>query len=215
MTVEILKSQSAWLVCLSVDDIVFRRPWSLESKEFHLLESCPEIAALSLRLSPHIRFCSVFGVTLSPRRMTHDGTFAWKPGIIHRCIRFFQVRLGIRTVYGDLAWDMPMCLDGNVYRYEDILNVLCSIKEPATMAQFEAFLLQNSIPGRLGIAFPDAIVVNLPMTKVDDSNFVSMGLSLEGFNQLFLASNRIALQPIVDTATNSTHLNLAPVWEPI
>lgn len=173
-------NQCDWCMFL-VDDMIFKVDWGLDnSKPLKRLSKDESVIAASLRLCPRYDYCYAENREVKPPFMARFGCWNW------------------RKAKGD--WGYPMSVDGNIFRYADILPLVenTEYKHPNS---FELALSKNAIKARPKMTcYPEAIVVNLPINivqkEIENRAGEKYGLSAEELNNQFLSGKRVDLYPV-------------------
>jgi hypothetical protein len=169
-----------WCMFL-VDDMVFKRTWRFDGgKPMQRLESDPSILCLSLRMCPRYDYCYTLNRIMEPPLMAIFGLWKWREATCD--------------------WGYPMSLDGHIFRYHDIFPLVQQL-EFSNPNTFEAALSGNPIEARpLMTCYPEAIVINLPVNRVQNvfpnRAAETYGASTQDLNASFLAGKRVRLEPI-------------------
>jgi len=168
-----------------VDDIVFKNPFSLESKQFKLFSMNNDILTLSLRLHPNLTYCYAAGFRISPPSFDSNLLFKW---------------YGQQGDYG-----YPMSLDGHFFRTNDILPIIkvISFNNPNS---FESILSNYPLNRSKMICFEESIIINNPINKVQNFNNNFHGnISAEFLNDKFLDNYIIDLYDFKGLKNISCH----------
>lgn len=173
-------NDAPWCMFL-VDDMIFKRAWPIDGGEpMSRLKSDPRVLCLSLRLCPRYNFCYAENRRVRPPFMARYGRWNW------------------RRASGD--WGYPMSVDGNIFRYADMLPLVEQIgfRHPNS---FEDELSKRPPKKRpLMTCHAEAVVVNLPVNRVQHEfqNRAGQehGISAEELNRAFLQGKRVDLAPV-------------------
>jgi hypothetical protein len=132
-----------------VDDIVFKNPFTLNCVQFKLFTMSASILALSLRLHPNLTYCYSARVDMVPPHFESNFSFKWQGET------------------GD--YNYPMSLDGHFFRTREIAAItkILSFKNPNS---YESLLAGYPLNRPKMICFPESIIVNNPVNKVQNFN---------------------------------------------
>lgn len=168
-----------------VDDIVFKNPFTLKSKQFKLFTLNDEILTLSLRLNSYLTYCYAARVRMSPPNFDSNFAFKW---------------------YGQQGdYNYPMSLDGHFFRTNDIAPItkVISFNNPNS---YESVLSGYPLNRPKMICFEDSIIVNNPVNKVQNFNNNFHGnISADFLNDKFLDGNLIDLEDFKEIKNTSCH----------
>ncbi|MHC4839609.1 MAG: hypothetical protein ACYTDT_01430 [Planctomycetota bacterium] len=186
MSQQYAANRSEWYMFL-VDDMIFKTNWGFDSaKPLDRLQTDTTVIAASLRLCPRYDYCYAENRAVKPPFKARFGRWNW------------------RKASGD--WGYPMSVDGNIFRYEDIIPIVKKIdfRHPNS---FESELAKNAIKARPKMTcYKEAVVVNLPINKVqseyENRAGEDHGISAEDLNKLFLAGKRVDLEPVYKLSDN-------------
>jgi hypothetical protein len=157
-----------------VDDIIFKNPFSLSSKQFKLFTMNDDIIALSLRLHPHLDYCYSARIRMSPPNFDSNLLFKW---------------IGLPGDYG-----YPMSLDGHFFRTKEI-SALTKVLNFNNPNSYESILAGYPLNRLKMICFEQSIILNNPINKVQNyNNNIHGNISAEYLNDNFLAGNIIDLE---------------------
>jgi hypothetical protein len=164
-----------------VDDMIFKSPWPVGGKPMARLKQDPRVLCLSLRMCPRYDYC-----------YAQD-----RPQKVPRAARWL-LRWRWRKAACD--WGYPMSVDGHIFRFDDLFPLVQRVdfRHPNS---FEAALAQNAIKSRpLMTCYREAVVVNLPVNRVQD-DFANRageqhGISAIELNAQFLQGKRVDLEPV-------------------
>ena len=168
-----------------VDDIIFKNPFTLESKHFKLFTLNDEILTLSLRLHPNLTYCYAARHRMIPPQFETNNLFKW----------YGQ--------HGDYGY--PMSLDAHILRTADILPLTRAItfNNPNSYESMLAFYPLNR-PKM--ICFDESVVMNNPINKVQNfNNNIHGNVSALFLNEKFLEGNIIDLYDFKGLKNKSCH----------
>jgi hypothetical protein len=176
-----------------VDDNVFKEPFGLDVPEFARFASDPEIAALSLRMAPHMSYC--YPADLATPAPAFEDATVWR----------------WPDLEGD--WGYPMSLDGHLFRTHEILPRVraLSFANPNTL---EGALAQRPLRAPKLICLEAAPVLNVPANRVQTTNQNRhAGGSAARVNRMFVRDARLDLEPLVGMKTRSPHHPVTLRWQ--
>jgi hypothetical protein len=180
-------------IAFLVDDNVVKEPFSLAEPEFERLAADPDVAALSLRLAPHMDYCYPADLHTPPPPFDEDRVWRW-------------VDAG-----GD--WGYPMSLDGNVFRSAELRPLIerADFTDPNSL---EVELARGPLAVPKMICRANAAVLNIPANRVQTTvlNRHSGGDAAR-LNRMFLAGARLDLEPLVGLKTPAPHHPVALRWQ--
>ena len=168
-----------------VDDIVFKNPFTLKSKQFKLFTLNDEILTLSLRLSSYLTYCYAARIRITPPNFDSNFSFKWQ---------------GLPGDYG-----YPMSLDGHFFRTNEFAAItkVLTFNNPNS---YESILASYPINRLKMICFEDSIVMNNPINKVQNwNNNVHGNISADFLNENFLEGNIIDLEDFKGLKNKSCH----------
>jgi hypothetical protein len=157
-----------------VDDIVFKNPFTLESKQFKLFTLNDEILTLSLRLHPDLVFCYASNLRMNKPNFETNNVYKWIGQI------------------GDFGY--PMSLDGNFFRTNEItaLTKVIPFNNPNS---YESYLSFYPLNRPKMICFDESIIMNNPVNRVQTYNNNYHGnISASFLNDNFLSGKIIDLE---------------------
>ena len=193
------------------DELVFLRPFSTTDREFDTFRGNRDIAALSLRMSPHINYSQPLGLS-TPPPVLKDRIWSWKPKprLLESLLR---VTLGRYPARGD--WRLQMNVDANVFRYGEFLRHFETLPDIASVNVFETIMLQHPMPAPYLLCYPDSKLINLAMNRVDDvSRLPYGGHTAAEFNQRFLSGEILSYESLKTLHHNACHIVVEPEWVP-
>ena len=180
------RNAAQWCTFL-VDDMIFKSPWPVaDSKAMQRLKDDARVLCFSMRLCPRYRFCYAENRRVRPPFMARYGCWNW------------------RQASGD--WGYPMSVDGHVFRYADLIPLVEQI-EFRHPNSFEDELSKRPLMQRpLMTCNPEAIVVNLPINRVQhefkNRAGEEHGISAETLNAAYLNGKRVNLEPVYALTDN-------------
>lgn len=132
-----------------VDDIVFKNPFTLNSKQFKLFTLNEDILTLSLRLHPYLTYCYAARIRQTSPNFDSNLLFKW---------------YGAQGDYG-----YPMSLDGHFFRTKEITAVTkaISFNNPNS---YESVLSGYPLNRLKMICFEESVIVNNPVNRVQTFN---------------------------------------------
>jgi hypothetical protein len=180
-------------IAFLVDDNVVKEPFSLAEPEFDRLASDPDIAALSLRLAPHMDYCYPADLHAPPPAFDEHRVWRWV------------------DASGD--WGYPMSLDGNTFRTPE-LRPLIERADFVNPNSLEVDLARRPLAAPKMICRARAAVLNIPANRVQTTvlNRHSGG-DPERLNSMFLTGARLDLQPLVGLTTPAPHHPVSLQWQ--
>jgi len=176
-----------------VDDNVFKAEFTLASSEFALLRREPDVAALSLRMAPHMDYSYPADLYAPVPPLDKQRTWRW------------------RGLAGD--WGYPMSLDGHIFRTDDVRPLIAAAEfhDPNSL---EAALSRTPIEKPRMVCFTRAPIVNIPANRVQDTvRNRHAGGDPAWVNQGFLAGGRLALDPLLGLDGRGPHVPVRLQWE--
>ncbi len=210
---DVFSAGSGKYCSILVDDDLFVRTISMTDGPFRVLDRDASVSAISTRLHPKIDFCHPLGLKVAPSRVNRNGVFSWEE-------ERDTLSAALRRVFGQPArgggdWGCKMSMDGNIYRRQDMLGCLGGISGVRSVGYLEPALASNPIPGPNGVCYRSARLVNVPLNRVDNSefNYPSMGESAAMINARYLAGECIeGFDFPAVPAFRSCHVEANPVW---
>ncbi len=132
-----------------VDDIVFKNPFTLNSKQFKLFTLNEDILTLSLRLHPYLTYCYAARTRQTSPNFDSNLLFKWQ---------------GMQGDYG-----YPMSLDGHFFRTKEIAAItkVLTFNNPNS---YESILAGYPLNRLKMICFEESIIVNNPVNRVQTFN---------------------------------------------
>lgn len=168
-----------------VDDIVFKNPFTLNSKQFKLFTLNDEILTLSLRLHKHLTYCYSARIRQTPPNFDSNLLFRW---------------YGMQGDYG-----YPMSLDGHFFRTREItaLTKVLTFNNPNS---YESILAGYPFNRLKMICFEESIILNNPINKVQTwNNNVHGNVSAMFLNDKFLENYIIDFEDFKGFVNISCH----------
>jgi len=158
-----------------MDDNIFVRDFSFTStvddRRQDLMTSNLEILCLSLRLNNYLDYCYPAQLEIKKKPIfDQNNCFEWKD---------------LDPDYG-----YPMSLDGHIFRTDEILPLLKELnyKNPNSL---EGQLALNPIDKPKILCYPNSIIINLAINRVQTNNFNHCGdIDTSKLNKRFLAGER-------------------------
>lgn len=190
------------------DELVFIRGYSTEDEPFQKLRRRPDIAAVSLRISPRVDFAQPIDLKTPPPPL-HDYVWTWRsrPLWLERIARVF----GVHSARGD--WRLQINVDGNVMRYPQIRAHFRTLPEIRGLNHLETVFVENPLPQPYLVCYPESRLVNLALNRVDPhSNYPYAGHTAADFNRRFLAGERLSYRSLVGLNHNACHIIVEPEW---
>ena len=152
------------------------------------------VACLSLRLNPHMRYCYTLNRSQkAPKFGTNGNIWDWR--------------------MADADYGYPMSLDGHIFRTEDILPLLEKLdyENPNTL---EGQLARCPIRRPMMMCFDKSVIVNNPVNRVQSAVPNRHGdIAADWLNEQFLAGKRIKLKPFIGIEPNACHVELPIAME--
>lgn len=168
-----------------VDDIIFKNPFTLESKQFKLFTYKDEILTLSLRLHPNLTYCYAARHRMDPPNFESNNSYKWQ---------------GQSGDYG-----YPMSLDGHFFRTKEIsaITKVITFNNPNS---YESILAGYPLNRPKMICFDESIIVNNPINKVQNfNNNVHGNVTALFLNDKFLEGNIIDLEDFKGIKNTACH----------
>jgi hypothetical protein len=178
-----------------VDDIVFKNYWMLKSPPVRKFLTEDSILCLAIRLCPRINYCYTEKRDTPPPKFTSEGMWFWKD----------------LSLKGD--WSYPMSLDGNLFKTEDILPLLKSLsyENPNTL---EGTLATHPIDKPYMVCYPDTLLFNIPVNKVQTANGNHCGsIPADYLNREFLKTKRISMSNLEFFKNTACHQEMPLILE--
>jgi hypothetical protein len=184
-----------------VDDDVFKEPFDPECKEVKLLDTEENLACLSLRMHPHIRYCYTENRdTPAPAHFINTDPYIWD------CSEQYILD-NSNKLLGD--WSYKMSIDFSIFITKDIIEK-CSILNYSNPNSFEGTLAVQPIYRPWMACFEKSKIINIPANKVQTVNGNRCGTTTaETLNTMFLNGFHIALAPIKGFHNISAHQDIA------
>jgi hypothetical protein len=190
------------------DELVFIREYRTTDEPFQLLRRRPDIAAVALRMSPHIDFAQPLNLPTPPPPL-RDNVWSVKqrPRWVERLTRL----AGVHSARGD--WRLQINVDGNVLRYPQLRSYFRTLPEIRNLNHLETVLLQRPLPQPYLVCYPESRLINLALNRVDPHSTYPFGGHTAGdFNRRFLAGERLSYQNLVGLRHNACHIIVEPEW---
>ena len=168
-----------------VDDIVFKNPFTLESKQFKLFTMNDEILTLSLRLHPYLTYCYPARIRMNSPKFDSNFIFKW---------------------YGESGdYGYPMSLDGHFFRTKEF-SALTKVLNFNNPNSYEAILAGYPLNRLKMICFEESVILNNPINKVQNyNNNIHGTISAEYINNQFLEDKIIDLENFKGIKNISCH----------
>jgi hypothetical protein len=193
-----------------VDDIVAVRPFGWNDREFGLLRTRADVASLSLRLHPGVRYCQPLDVDAPPPRLDADRTWDWTYPRTRWSQRIARLT-GRRFAKGD--WAGSMFLDGYVFRHAPFIDYFAALPEIPYVTRIESVMLSHPLPGNRVACYAQARIVNVVLNRVDQhSGFPHAGGSAEEMNARFLKGERLTYEHLRNRDDPTCHVVAEPQW---
>jgi hypothetical protein len=168
-----------------VDDNIFKSPFTFENERIKYFDKHDDIACLSLRLHPNLKYCYPARISQTPPKINDNGVFSW-----------------LRQE-GDYGY--PMSLDGHLFKTEDILPLL-NILIYDNPNSLESNLASYPIRKPNMICFDKSVIFNNPINKVQTWNDNYHGsISAEFINKKYLSNQIIDLSTFINIDNISCH----------
>jgi hypothetical protein len=158
-----------------VDDMVFKNYLALRSDPIRKFLEDDNILCVAIRICPRINYCYAEKRDTPPPKFSSDLRWFWKDP----------------NLKGDFAY--PMSIDGNIFKTTDILPLLkeFSYGNPNTL---EGALALRPINKPYMICFPDTLVFNIPVNKVQTTEDNHCGnIPAKYLNDQFNSLKRISM----------------------
>jgi hypothetical protein len=209
---DLVRSDRREFFSFFVDDIVAVAPFGWWDRPFSLLRSRRDIAALSLRLNPEVNYCQPLDIQTPPPRLDSDLTWDWTRSR-SRLKRLKHRLLGRSRARGD--WAGSMFVDGYVFRHAEFIDYFDALPEIPHITKLEPVMLDQPLPGRRVVCYPQSRIVNVALNRVDaHSRYPHGGSSPESLNAHFLAGGRLAYDHLGNLHGNRTcHVVVEPRWQ--
>jgi hypothetical protein len=205
---DLIEREERELFHFLADELVFIRGYSTTDEPFQLLRRRRDIAAVALRMSPHITFAQPIQLETPPPPL-HDCVWSWRqrPLWMERVTRLF----GVHSARGD--WRLQINVDGNVMRYRELREHFRGLPEIRGLNHLETVFLQDPLPAPYLVCYPESRLINLAMNRVDPhSHYPFAGHSAEEFNRRFLAGERLSYRRLVGLRHHACHIVIEPDW---
>lgn len=175
------------LTMFFVDDNVMINKLDFHCPEFDYLLNHDDVVALSTRMYPGITYSYSNNVEMSVPEF-----------------EYVPLRWQWKGLTAD--WGYPMCMgDGNIYRTEDILTLLHSVKF-RNPYELEQRCAEKPINKPYMVCFNEAKVLGVPNNIVQEWHKNRHGHgSVRQLNNLWLAGNQISLNNFMNIKTHSPH----------
>jgi len=177
-----------------VDDLVFKSGFCLKSESVRRFLSNPNLACLSLRMSPSMNYCYPEKRDTPPPKLTENLEWFW-PGLP-----------------GD--WGYPHSIDCHLFRTEDIFPLVKELNysNPNT---FEGALAGHPPYSKpYMICYEESKVMNIPVNKVQTVNSNRCGnIPADYLNDQYLDSKRISLSNISSFKNTAPHQEITYIFE--
>jgi hypothetical protein len=193
-----------------VDDIVAVRPFGWMDREFDLLRRRSDVASLSLRLHPGVRYCQPLNISAPPPRLDGDRTWEWRgpsSRLSHRLARLTRKR------YAQGDWAGSMFMDGYVFRHAPFIKYFAALPEIPYVTKLEPIMLSHPLPGHRVACYSRARIVNVVLNRVDQhSAYPHGGGSAEDINTRFLKGERLSYEHLRNREDSACHITVDPQW---
>jgi hypothetical protein len=192
------------------DELVFIGSYSTSDEPFELLRRRPDIAAVSLRMSPLIDYSQPLGMkTPPPPHRGNIWTTRQRPLWLERITKLF----GVHSATGD--WRLQINVDGNTFRYPELVAHFRTLPEIPNLNRLETVFLEHPMPQPYLAGYPESKLINLALNRVDPhSNYPFAGHSALEFNRRYLAGERLSYKKLVGLRHNACHIVIEPDWVP-
>jgi len=168
-----------------VDDIVFKNPFTMDSKQVRLFVGDENILCVSLRLHTNLTYCYPAQIHMVPPKFEDNLTFRW----MHE-----------RGDYG-----YPMSLDGHIFRTKEIFPLL-KVLTYTNPNSLESTLAYCPLNKPKMICFEESAIMNLPVNRVQTFNTNICGnVSANFLNDQFLDGNIIDMEKMKGFKNISCH----------
>jgi len=194
-----------------VDDNVVIRPFGWLDREFDILRQRRDVASLSLRLSPNVRYCQPLNMQAPAPNLDVDRTWDWRAPRT-RLIRVLKGLTGKSYAKGD--WAGSMFMDGYVFRYQPFVEYFSTLPDIGYVTKLESIMLGRPLPGHRVVCYSQSRIINVVLNRVDThSGYPHPGGSVAELNSRFLAGQRMAYAHLVNIENRACHLTLEPRWQ--
>jgi hypothetical protein len=177
----------------AVDDIIWKNKFSMKDREYVYFTRASDKLCLSLRLWPGISWSYMMNCE------------ARKPQFISRNTW--------RRNAGTADWCYPMSCDCNIYRTQDILQVLKRIdfSSPNTL---EGEMANKPLNKPYMMCFDESKVLNVPANRVQNEakNNRSMAGDYLELNKEFMAGGRLKFEHLIGFKNNAVHFPMELLW---
>ena len=193
-TVSLIKEENQ-ATMFFVDDMVFKNYLALRSDPIRKFLADDNILCVAIRICPRINYCYTEKRDTPPPRFSEDFRWFWKDP----------------QLKGDFSY--PMSLDGNIFKTSDILPLLKEFfyENPNTL---EGTLALNPINKPYMICFPDTLVFNIPVNKVQTANGNHCGnIPAKYLNDQFNSLKRISMSNLEFFKNTACHQEMPLVLE--
>jgi hypothetical protein len=195
-----------------VDDIVAVRPFGWTDVEFDVMRRRSDVASLSLRLHPGVRYCQPLSLSVAPPRFDADRTWDWRSPR-SRLPQMLARLTGRRYAQGD--WAGSMFMDGYVFRHLPFIDYFASLPEIPYVTRLEPIMLGHPLPGHRVVCYSQARIVNVVLNRVDQhSAYPHGGGSAEELNERFLQGDRLVYEHLRKREDVACHITVEPQWVP-
>ena len=206
---ELIEREERELFHFLADELVFIRPYSTLDEPFQMLRRRRDIAGVALRMSPRVTYAQPISLN-TPPPPRRNNVWAWKerPLWVERIARQF----GVHSARGD--WRMQLNVDGNTFRYRQLLEHFRTLPEIRGLNQLERVFVLHPLPDAPHlVCYPESRLINLAMNRVDPhSPYPFGGHTAEEFNDRFLAGERLSYASLVGLQHNACHIIVEPEW---
>ncbi len=193
----ILKGGKEKIVIFCVDDLIFVRPFDLESLSgLNLKRVVP-----SLRLWPGVVYCQPAGISTPPPRLRT------KPGSDWLSFSWTASR-------GD--WAMPLSLDGSVFLRQEILALAQALNFQAPNSlEFALGGYRFWFKHRTGLCRERAVLLNFALNRVqsEDFDFPAGDETVEQMLEQWEQGWQLDIHRLSATVAKSCHVICNPLWE--
>jgi hypothetical protein len=190
------------------DELVFIRSYTTDDEPFQKLRTRPDIAAVSLRISPRIDFAQPINLETPPPPL-RDHVWTWRPRPLwlERITRVF----GVHSARGD--WRLQINVDGNVMRYAQLRAHFRALPEIRGLNHLETVFVEHPLPQPYLVCYPESRLINLALNRVDPhSTYPFAGHTAAEFNRRFLSGERLSYASLVGLNHNACHIVVEPEW---
>ncbi len=181
--------QNEKYVVFYCDDNIWKESFNLNCKEFYTFKSNEIICCFSLRMHPRISKCYTANIDTPPPEIPYSNDpYIWN-------------WVGLK---GD--WGYPMSIDGHIFRYDFIRNLLKNLNF-TNVNLIEAYM--SMYPPKeqpYMICGQKSYILNIPLNRVQTTSpNINMNVSIDYLNDLFLSGKIIDTNKFIGFDNISPH----------